>query len=162
MKMSNPVDASRYTKKESVKTGRPEKVAMLTKWALEKTQDLSRYRLTASEIVEEFQRDTGYKTTHYTVKQIFEALDIPFEQRHRWTKDRRNPVSKLDRLIKEVHILSERLAALAQSLGNTEGFVTTEGLTALRNRKGSPRSTSEKSREERKEQWPDKDEQTFS
>jgi len=169
--MTSPVDASRYTKKGSVKTSRPCQVAMLTKWILDKRQELTKNKRTATEIMAEFKKDTGYKATHYTVKQIFGMLEVPIEKRLRWTKQRKAPESKIDRLIKEVHILSERLAALSsvvvvkrKSEFNKEDFATTEGLSALRNRKGAPKSTSEGSREEREDAWYmlDKDEETFS
>ena len=171
--MTNPVDASRYTKKGSVKTSRPCQVAMFTKWTLEKKQELTQNKRTVTEIMAQFKKDTGYKATHYTVKQIFGMLEVPVEKKLRWTKGRSRPQSssKLDRLIKEVHILSERLATLSSvavvtsTKGlNTEDFATTEGLSALRNRKGAPKSTLEESREEREDAWYmlDKDEETFS
>lgn len=170
--MTSPVDASRYTKKGSVKTSRPCQVAMFTKWILDKRQELIKNKRTATEIMAEFKQDTGYKTTHYTVKQIFGMLEVPLERKLRWTKERKvPPESKVDRLIKEVHILSERLATLSsvavvkrKSEFNKEDFATTEGLSALRNRKGAPKRTSEGSREEREDAWYmlDKDEETFS
>jgi DNA-binding CsgD family transcriptional regulator len=120
--------------------------AELTRWAIERKEALMQNQLTVAEIMEAFEKDTGYKTTYYSTKQIFETLEIPVGRRYRGPSAKNN--TRLDRLVKEVFSLSEQLCALVGGLRehgvlspefNPEDYATTPELTALRRRKAAPR-----------------------
>jgi hypothetical protein len=114
--------------------------AELTRWAIERNDFLMREKLPMKNILTAFERDTGLRTTYYTVKQVFNTLDISVGRMKRKTDK-----SRLDRLINEVFVLNKRLHRLSVEVQmNTTSDVdsgdyeTTSELTALHNRHASP------------------------
>jgi hypothetical protein len=113
--------------------------AELTRWAIERSDFLMREKLPMKNILTAFERDTGLRTTYYTVKQVFNTLDISVGRMKRKTDK-----SRLDRLINEVFVLNKRLHRLSVEAGfhrsgvDSGDYETTPGLTALHNRHASP------------------------
>tara|TARA_Y100000310_G_C20702709_1_gene831484 strand:+ start:2164 stop:2547 length:384 start_codon:yes stop_codon:yes gene_type:complete len=117
--------------------------AELTRWAIERNDFLMREKLPMKNILKAFERDTGLHTTYYTVKQVFATLDVPVGRAKRKTDN-----SRLDRLINEVFILSEKVHLLSvtirkQVVPSTTDYEMTPELTALHNRHAPPETAEE-------------------
>ena len=117
--------------------------AELTRWAIERNDFLMREKLPMKNILKAFERDTGLRTTYYTVKQVFATLGVPVGRAKRKTDS-----SRLDRLINEVFILSEKVHLLSvtirkQVVPSTTDYEMTPELTALHNRHASPETAEE-------------------